>query len=53
MGINAQKRLTQSNEAGNMHKRIWCELMQLHAINKLKPTKKFMGRKREAAEEES
>jgi hypothetical protein len=29
-----------------------CELVQLHTINKEKPTKKLMGRKRKAAEEE-
>jgi hypothetical protein len=36
-----------------MQKRIWYELMQLHAINKPKTTKKFVGRKREAMEEQS
>jgi hypothetical protein len=29
-----------------------CELVKLHTIDKEKPTKKFMGRKRKAAEEE-
>jgi hypothetical protein len=29
-----------------------CELVKLHTINKEKPTKKFVGRKRKATEEE-
>jgi hypothetical protein len=29
-----------------MQKRVWHELMQLHAIDKENPTKEFMGRKR-------
>jgi hypothetical protein len=29
-----------------------CELVKLHTINKKKPTKKFMGRKRQSAKEE-
>jgi hypothetical protein len=29
-----------------------CELVKLHTINKKKPTKKFMGRKRQTVEEE-
>jgi hypothetical protein len=29
-----------------------CELVKLHTINKEKPTKKLVGRKRKAAEEE-
>jgi hypothetical protein len=33
-----------------MKKGIWCELVKLHTINKQKPMKKFMGRKRQAAE---
>jgi hypothetical protein len=32
---------------------IRCELVKLHTINKEKPTKKFVGRKRKATEEES
>jgi hypothetical protein len=32
---------------------IRCELVKLHTINKEKPTKKLVGRKRKAAEEES
>jgi hypothetical protein len=30
-----------------------CELVKLHTINKEKPTKKLVGRKRKATEEES
>jgi hypothetical protein len=52
VGINAQKCLTQSDEAGNVQQRIWCELVQLHTIHKQEPTKKFVGRERESAEEE-
>jgi hypothetical protein len=32
---------------------IRCELVKLHTINKEKPTKKLVGRKRKTAEEES
>jgi hypothetical protein len=31
--------------------RIRCELVELHTVNKEKPTKKLVGRKRKAAEE--
>jgi hypothetical protein len=36
-----------------VQKRIRCELVELHTVNKQKPTEKLVGRKREAAEEES
>jgi hypothetical protein len=36
-----------------VQKRVRCELVELHTIDKEKPTKKLVGRKREAAEEES
>jgi hypothetical protein len=36
-----------------VQKRVRCELVKLHTVNKEKPTKKFMGRKRKTAEEES
>jgi hypothetical protein len=32
--------------------RVRCELVKLHTINKEKPTKKLVSRKRKAAEEE-
>jgi hypothetical protein len=50
MGINPQKRLAQSYEASNMQDRVWCELVKLHTVNKNKPTKKFVGRKRKTAQ---
>jgi hypothetical protein len=33
--------------------RIWCELVKLHTVNIKKPTKEFVGRKRESAEKEN
>jgi hypothetical protein len=36
-----------------MEDRIRCELVKLHTIKIKKPTKEFMGRKRESAEEET
>jgi hypothetical protein len=50
MGINPQKRLAQSYEASNVQDRVWCELVKLQTINKKKPTKKFVGRKRKTAQ---
>jgi hypothetical protein len=50
MGINPQKRFAQSYEASNMQDRVWCELVKLHIVNKKKPTKKFVGRKRKTAQ---
>jgi hypothetical protein len=35
-----------------VQKGVRCELVKLHTVNKEKPTKKLMGRKRKAAEEE-
>jgi hypothetical protein len=46
VGTDAQESFTQSDEADNVQDLIWRELMQLHAVNKKQPTKKFMGRKR-------
>jgi hypothetical protein len=40
--VNAQKSLTKSDEADDMQKRIWRELMHLHAIDKEKPIKEFV-----------
>jgi hypothetical protein len=50
MGFNPQKRLAQSYEASNVQDRVWCELVKLHTVNKKKPTKKFVGRKRKTAQ---
>jgi hypothetical protein len=36
-----------------VQKRVRCEPVKLHTVNKEKPTKKFVGRKRKTAEEES
>jgi hypothetical protein len=36
-----------------VQKRVRCELVKLHTVNKEKPTKKLMGRKRKTAEKES
>jgi hypothetical protein len=36
-----------------MKKEVWCELVELHTIDKEEPTEKLVGRKRKAAEEES
>jgi hypothetical protein len=36
-----------------VQKRVRCELVKLHTVNKEKPTKKLMGRKRKTTEEES
>jgi hypothetical protein len=35
-----------------VQKRVRCELVELHTVDKEKPTKKLVGRKRETAEEE-
>jgi hypothetical protein len=36
-----------------VQKGVWCELVELHTIDKEKPTEKLEGRKRKTAEEES
>jgi hypothetical protein len=46
MGLDPQERFTESDKAGDVQDRIWRELVKLHAINKEKPAKKFVGRKR-------
>jgi L-rhamnose mutarotase len=53
MGLDPQEGFTESNKVGDVHNRIWHELVKLHAVNKEKPTKKFVGRKRKTTEEES
>jgi hypothetical protein len=53
MRVNAQEAFVEGFEARNVQDEIWRELMQLHAVNKEKPTKKFVGRDRETAKEES
>jgi undecaprenyl pyrophosphate synthase len=49
--INAQKGLTQCDEASDMKNRIRCELVQLHTVNEKNLTKKFVGRERETTQE--
>jgi hypothetical protein len=33
-----------------MENRVWCELMKLHTVDKKKPTKELVGRKRQTAQ---
>jgi hypothetical protein len=49
--INPKKKFTKSDKTSNVQNRIWRELMKLHTIDKEKPTKKFMGRKRKSTKE--
>jgi hypothetical protein len=51
--VDSKKRLAKSNETGNVENGIWRELVKLHAIDKEKPTKKLVGRKRKATEKKS
>jgi hypothetical protein len=44
--VNAQKRFIERDKTCDVKNRIWHELMQLHAIDKEKPTKEFMSRER-------
>jgi hypothetical protein len=53
MGLDPEKRFAKRNKAGNVQNRVWRELVKLHAINKEKPTKKFVGRKRKSVQEKS
>jgi hypothetical protein len=53
MGIDPKERFTKGDKAGNVQDRVRRELMKLHAINKKKPAKEFMGRERKSAQEES
>jgi hypothetical protein len=53
MGLNPEKRLTKCNKADNVENRVWRELVKLHAINKEKATKKFVGREGKSTQEKS
>jgi hypothetical protein len=53
MGFDPQEGFTESDKIDNVQDRIWRELVKLHAVNKEKPTKKFVGRKRKTTEKES
>jgi hypothetical protein len=52
MWVDSKRRLTKSNETSNMENRIRRKLMKLYAVDKEKPTKKFVGRERKATEKE-
>jgi hypothetical protein len=45
MRFDSQERFAKSNKTRNVQNRIWRELVKLYAVNKEKPTKKFVGRK--------
>jgi hypothetical protein len=53
MGLDPQEGFTQSDKISDVQDRIWCELVKMHAINKEKPTEKFVGRKRKTTQKES
>jgi hypothetical protein len=53
MGLDPQERFTESNKAGDVQDRIWCELVKRHAINNEKPTEKFVSRKRKTTQKKS
>jgi hypothetical protein len=53
VGVDSKEGLIEGDKTGDMQDQIRRELVKLHAINEKKPTKKFMGRKRKTAEEES
>jgi hypothetical protein len=46
VGFDPQKRFTEGDKAGNMEKRVWCELVKLHTVDKKKPAKELVGRER-------
>jgi hypothetical protein len=50
--VDAQEAFTKRDEACNVENGVRCELVQLHAVNKGKPTKKFVGGDGKAVEEE-
>jgi hypothetical protein len=53
MRLDPQEGFAESDKAGNVQDRIWRELVKLHAINKEKPTEKFVGSKRKTTQKES
>jgi hypothetical protein len=52
VGIDPKEGFTESDKTGDVQDRIWRELVKLHAINKEKAMKKFVGRKRKTTEKE-
>jgi hypothetical protein len=53
MGIDPEERFAKSDKACDVQNRVWRELVKLHAINKEKPMKKFVGRERKTTQEKS
>jgi hypothetical protein len=53
MGLDPEERFAKSDKAGDVQNRVWRELVKLHAVNKEKPTKKFVGRERKTMQEKS
>jgi hypothetical protein len=53
MELNPKERFAKSNKACDVQNRVWRELVKLHAVNKEKPTKKFVGRERKSTQEKS
>jgi hypothetical protein len=46
VGFYPQEGLAKSHKASNVKDGIWGKLVKLYAINKKKPMKEFVGRKR-------
>jgi hypothetical protein len=53
MGFDAQEGFLECDKVGNVQDRIGRELMKLHAVNKKKPMKEFMGGKRKTPQNKS
>jgi hypothetical protein len=53
MGFDPKERFAKGDEAGDVQNRIWHELVKLHAVNKEKPMKKFVGTERKITQEKS
>jgi hypothetical protein len=50
MGFDPEEGFTEGDKVGDVQNRVWRELVKLHAVNKEKPMKKFVGRKRKTAQ---
>jgi hypothetical protein len=53
MGLDPKERFAKSDKACDVQNRVLRKLVKLHAINKEKPTKKFVGRERKTMQEKS
>jgi hypothetical protein len=51
--LDPEERFAKSDKACDVQNRVWRELVKLHAVNKEKPTKKFVGRERKTMQEKS